>query len=60
MDDLHAQMFKSSDLIKALAEQNAQLVKRVEANRVRTLWLGGIAIVAAIAALTGLALSLVR
>ncbi|MDP1927474.1 MAG: hypothetical protein Q8K62_03080, partial [Thiobacillus sp.] len=37
--DLHGQMFASSELIKALAEQNAQLVKRVEANRVRMLWL---------------------
>lgn len=39
VSDLHGQMFASSELIKALAEQNALLVKRVEANRVRMLWL---------------------
>ncbi|MGE0013365.1 MAG: hypothetical protein AB7S62_14160 [Azoarcus sp.] len=37
--DLHAQMLASSELINALAEQNTELVKRVEANRVRLLWL---------------------
>jgi len=37
--DLHGQMLASSELIKALAEQNAQLVKRIEANRIRMLWL---------------------
>jgi hypothetical protein len=34
---LHEQMAASSDLIKALAEQNAQLVQRAELNRVRLL-----------------------
>ncbi|MDP1927884.1 MAG: hypothetical protein Q8K62_05165, partial [Thiobacillus sp.] len=47
--DLHGQMFASSELIKALAEQNAQLVKRVEANRVRMLWLTAATAVLAIA-----------
>ena len=37
--DLHQQMLASSELIQSLANQNAQLVKRVEANRVRVLWL---------------------
>lgn len=37
--DLHAQMLSSSALIKELADQNAQLVRRVETHRVRTLWL---------------------
>jgi len=37
--DLHAQMLASSELINALAEQNTELVKRDEANRVRLLWL---------------------
>jgi hypothetical protein len=32
-------MLASSELINALAEQNTELVKRVEANRVRLLWL---------------------
>ncbi|WP_296491262.1 hypothetical protein [Rhodoferax sp.] len=37
--DLHQQMLASSELIQSLANQNTQLIKRVEANRVRTLWL---------------------
>ncbi len=37
--ELHQQMLTSSELIQSLANQNAQLVKRVEANRVRLLWL---------------------
>jgi hypothetical protein len=39
VSDLHGQMFASTELIKALAEQNTQLVKRIEANRIRVLWL---------------------
>lgn len=53
VSDLHKQMLASSELIKELAEQNAQFVKRIEANRVRTLWLGAAIIVLAIAALSG-------
>jgi len=37
--DLRQQMLDSSRLIHELAEQNAQLVQRVEAHRVRVLWL---------------------
>ncbi len=37
--DLHQQMLDSTELIKTLAEQNTQLVKRVESNRKRLLWL---------------------
>lgn len=37
---LHEQMLASSELIQALADQNAQLIRRAEANRVRTLWAG--------------------
>ncbi|WP_047540197.1 hypothetical protein [Methylotenera versatilis] len=48
--DLHGQMLASSELIKELAEQNAQLIKKIELNRVRTLWLAGATIcIAAIA-----------
>jgi hypothetical protein len=39
--DLHEQMLASSELIKALADQNAQLVKGIEANRIRAGWLLG-------------------
>lgn len=57
---LHQQMLESSALIQALAEQNAQLIKRVETYRVRV-WILGIAtgltvialgVVAALAGLT--------
>jgi hypothetical protein len=49
---LHEQMQASSALIKALAEQNAELVQRVETNRRRLLWLvAGVAVFAAIAGL---------
>lgn len=37
--ELHQQMIASSELIKALAEQNAELIERVERNRSRLLWL---------------------
>lgn len=60
VDDLHAQMLKSSELIKVLADQNVQLVKRVEANRVRTLWLAGATAVAAIAVLASLVFTFIR
>lgn len=51
VSDLHGQMLASSELIKALAEQNTQLVKRIEANRIRMLWLTATTGVLAIAAL---------
>lgn len=60
LDALHAQMLKSSELIKALADQNALLIERVEANRVRTLWLTGLALVAVIAAVAALVFLLIR
>jgi len=51
--DLHAQMLASSEIIKALADQNTQLIRRVEANRVRVAWLSAIAVVAVIVAIAG-------
>ena len=53
--ELHAQMLASSELTKQLAEQNAQLVQRIERNRVRTIWLAVVsvgAVVLAVAALS--------
>lgn len=47
--DLHAQMMASSQLIKELAEQNTQLIRRAEINRVRTLWLAGVVAVLGVA-----------
>lgn len=56
VSDLRGQMLASSELIKALAEQNAQLVRRIESNRVRLLWL---ALVSATFAI-GISLTLLR
>ena len=36
---LHGQMAESSALIEALADQNAQLIRQIESNRVRLGWL---------------------
>ena len=47
--DLQNQLLASSELIKELADQNAQLVKRIETNRVRILLLAGAIGVVAIA-----------
>jgi hypothetical protein len=58
--DLHNQMLESSELIKALAEQNTQLIKRVQVNRVRVLWLAGAVVVSGILAAISLALALAR
>ena len=60
VDALHAQMLKSSELIKVLADQNALLIERVEANRVRTLWLTGLSTVAVIAAVAALVFVMIR
>lgn len=60
VDNLHTQMLKSSELIKVLADQNAMLIKRAEANRIRTLWLGGIAVLALIIAVASLAYAFMR
>jgi len=56
VSDLHEQMLASSELIKGLAEQNTQLIKRIEANRVRTLWLAAATAVIALVAATALVL----
>ena len=55
MAERHAQMLASSELIAALAEQNTQLIKRLEVNRRRVLWLGGVSAVLAIIAVIGVA-----
>jgi hypothetical protein len=60
ISDLHDQMLESTELIKALADQNAQLIRRVEVNRIRVLWLAGITAVLGVVAAIGLALMLTR
>lgn len=56
--DLHAQMLKSSELIKALADQNALLVERVEAQRIRGQRLTALTVIALVGAGVALALAL--
>lgn len=51
---LHRQLLASSELIKVLADQNTQLIRRIETNRVRVLWLG--VVIAAVAVVALLAL----
>ncbi|HAN56883.1 MAG TPA: hypothetical protein DCQ77_12175, partial [Betaproteobacteria bacterium] len=58
--DLQGQMLASSELIKELAEENVQLIQRIEINRVRVLWLGSAISLVAIAALVGLYLAFSR
>lgn len=60
VDGLHTQMLKSSELIKVLADQNALLIKRAETNRARMQWLGGMALIAFIAAVASLVYAFVR
>ena len=58
--ELHEQMLASSVLIKALAEQNTQLIRRAEVNRVRLLLLAGVTAVVAVLAAVALTLVLTR
>ncbi len=58
--ELQNQMATSSELIKALAEQNAQLVQGIQALRRRASWLTGILAVTAIIAVAALLLVLIR
>jgi hypothetical protein len=57
VSDLQRQMLASSELIKTLAEQNAQLVERIESNRIHMLWLS--AAIVLLAATSGASLYLV-
>lgn len=54
--ELHGQMLASSELIKTLADQNTQLIQRIEVNRVRLLLLAGVTVVLAVIIVAGLAL----
>lgn len=58
VSDLHKQMLESSQLIKALADQNTQLIRRMEVQRIRTLWLAGIAVVLGVVAVINLVITL--
>jgi hypothetical protein len=49
--DLHNQMLKSAELMKTLADQNTQLINRIELNRIRILRLIAATIIIGIIAL---------
>ena len=57
VSDLQGQMLASSELIKELADQNAQLIQRIETNRLRLIWLSAVTAVVDVAALLGLFLA---
>ncbi len=57
---LQQQMLDSSQLIKALAEQNSELIRRVETNRVRVLWLAGLVLLFGAIAALNLAVTFAR
>ena len=46
--ELHSQMLASSELITTLAEQNAQLIQRIERNRLQLRWLAAVSAVSAV------------
>ena len=54
--DLHEQMLAASELIKTLADQNTQLIQRIESNRQRGVWLSVITAVVAIGIVIGVIL----
>jgi cytochrome c-type biogenesis protein CcmH/NrfG len=60
IDELHEQMLASTELIKSLAEQNTQLIKRIEDNRIRTGWLTAAVLGFGIVAVLSLGLVLAR
>lgn len=60
VSDLHNQMLASSELIRALADQNTQLIKLFEVNRIRVLWLAGCMLVLGLVAAINLAVTLAR
>lgn len=54
MSELRTQMLASSEIIRGLAEQNTQLIKRIQTNRMHVLWLAAAVAVVAIVAAAGL------
>lgn len=58
--ELHRQMLASSEVIAALAEQNTQLIQRVETHRRRVMWLSWLGAALAVVTLINLALTWTR
>lgn len=60
VSELRSQMLESSKLINALADQNTHLIKRLEINRIRVLWLAGAMVVLGVVSAINLAISVTR
>ena len=58
--ELHNQMLTSAELIKALADQNTQLIKRVELNHLRILRLAALTIFIVIVAVISIIFAISR
>jgi len=58
--NLHTQMLASTELIQALAEQNAQLIKKIELSRIRILRLIGIGAIIGLIAIFNLIYTFAR
>lgn len=58
--DLHTQMLESTELLEALADQNTQLVKRLDDTRIRVKWLTGTAAVLGVVTVITLIVTLSR
>lgn len=56
--ELHSQMLASSELINTLAEQNTQLIQRIERNRVQLRWLAVVSVVSAVLGAAALVVAL--
>ena len=56
--DLHKQMLESSQLLKALADQNTQLIKQMDIQRMRIRWLAGVAAVLGVVIVINLVITL--
>lgn len=60
VSELHSQMLASAEIIKAITEQNTQLIERIEANRMRTIWLAIASALALIVAGVSLVITLTK
>lgn len=58
--DLQNEMVASSELIKALAEQNTQLILRIESMRIRLGWLAAALAIAGLVATASMILIIIR
>lgn len=55
--ELESQMLSSAEIIKKLCEQNAELINRIELNRIRSMWLAAGIVVAILVSVISLGLA---